>query len=357
MDEIPSDLHQLLRDILTRDTDDSNAENNQELILCMQWVLFANVPLRPEELYFAVLAGIDTDAPYEWNDEEVDFDVIRRFILDASKGLADATRSEDLTVQFIHESVRDLLLKEHSLGQIWPHLRDDFQRQSYEALCQCCFSYMSLSFLTHFKNLEQGLKEKTQTVLDFDQPYDPRFPFLEHALSNVFQYKSLAGKQILDYETFVWKASPAANDNVDATSTLHVLADITNPAAIVCIYVSKEGKGALHIQPKGDPPRTLFILKPGGGALSHLAKLGDERVFAFILKNENLDVDAKDDEGRPPLFWATIYQYKAIVKLLLEAGADSRIDIDDRMLRRLAITGEGKQILSLLADATAKKKK
>ncbi|RKK76571.1 hypothetical protein BFJ69_g6776 [Fusarium oxysporum] len=45
--EIPGDLHELFRDVLTRDD-----ANKDELLL--QWVLFARNPLKPEQLYFAV---------------------------------------------------------------------------------------------------------------------------------------------------------------------------------------------------------------------------------------------------------------------------------------------------------------
>jgi hypothetical protein len=41
--EIPADLHDLFRDILTRDTRDRD-----KLILCIQWILFAKRPLRQE---------------------------------------------------------------------------------------------------------------------------------------------------------------------------------------------------------------------------------------------------------------------------------------------------------------------
>jgi hypothetical protein len=48
--EIPGDLHKLFRDILTRDY-----RNKNELLLCIQWLLFARKPLNPEQLYFAII--------------------------------------------------------------------------------------------------------------------------------------------------------------------------------------------------------------------------------------------------------------------------------------------------------------
>lgn len=57
LEEIPGDLHELFRDILTRDSHDK-----EELVPCIQWVLFAKQPLSPEQLYHAIHAGTNSDA-------------------------------------------------------------------------------------------------------------------------------------------------------------------------------------------------------------------------------------------------------------------------------------------------------
>jgi hypothetical protein len=91
--DIPGDLHELFRDILTRDS-----HNKGALVLCIQWVLFARYPLSPEELHFAILYGIEPELSLEWDQEETSHDTLRRFILDSSKGLAQITVSENLKV-------------------------------------------------------------------------------------------------------------------------------------------------------------------------------------------------------------------------------------------------------------------
>ena len=48
-------------------------------------------------------------------------------ILSSSKGLAEMTRSKNQTVQFIHESVRDFLLKGNGLSGLRPDLSATFQ--------------------------------------------------------------------------------------------------------------------------------------------------------------------------------------------------------------------------------------
>lgn len=90
------------------------------MLLCIQWVLFAKGPLKAEELYYAVLSGMDPGVDW-FKSSDITEDDARRFVLDSSKGLAELTASsnkEAETVQFIHESVRDFLLKEKGLSQI-----------------------------------------------------------------------------------------------------------------------------------------------------------------------------------------------------------------------------------------------
>jgi hypothetical protein len=66
--EIPGDLHELFRDILTRD-----GRNRDELLLCVQWILFSTTPLRPEQLYYAILPGTEPDvlSSTSWDKDEI----------------------------------------------------------------------------------------------------------------------------------------------------------------------------------------------------------------------------------------------------------------------------------------------
>ena len=87
--EIPSDLHELFWDILIRDL-----RNRDGLILCIQWVLFARQLLTPDQLYFAILSGVEPEALLRWDCGEITNDVIKRFILNSSKGLTEITTSK-----------------------------------------------------------------------------------------------------------------------------------------------------------------------------------------------------------------------------------------------------------------------
>lgn len=178
--EIPAGLHDLFRDILTQD-----ARDRDELILCIQWVLFTERPLRPEELYFAVLAGTDPESLGPCDQELTTLVIIRRFILGSSKGLAENTKSKSLVVQFIHESVRDFLLKDNGLREIWPEIGDQFQGQSYQQLKQCCLRYICADTAGPLRLPEPLLKASSNDAAGLRNLAQQSFPFLKYALRGV----------------------------------------------------------------------------------------------------------------------------------------------------------------------------
>ena len=133
LQQLPGNLHELFRDILTRDT-----HNHKDLVLCIQWVLFASRPLTPTELYFAILAGVEPGLSFEWYWSEINEAVVERFILDCSKGLVEADPGSD--TRFIHESVRTFFLKEGGF-QVIGLSSDNLEGDGHEQLKQCCAHY------------------------------------------------------------------------------------------------------------------------------------------------------------------------------------------------------------------------
>ncbi|KAI0888269.1 uncharacterized protein GGS22DRAFT_95525 [Annulohypoxylon maeteangense] len=184
--EIPGDLHELFRDILMRDH-----HNRGELLLCIQWVLFARRPLKPEQLYFAILSGVEPEALSDWNPDEITASVIKRFILSSSKGLAEITRSKIPTVQFIHESVKDFLFKENELKEIWSDLGSNFQGESHERLKQCCLNYISID-ISACVDVNSLPKASSQEAAALRRSVDKAFPFLDYAVRNVLYHSDTA---------------------------------------------------------------------------------------------------------------------------------------------------------------------
>jgi ankyrin repeat protein len=203
LQEIPGDLHELFRNILTR-----NSSNKERLLLCIQWVLFSVKPLSPVELYYAILSGVEPDAISAWDQNEVTPDAIEKFILSSSKGLTDITASKAQRVQFIHESVRDFLLTGDNLSDMWPELADNFHGTSHEALKQCCLNFMNAEI--QLKSLAKiqskaaakarAIKYSTQIAKIVERKEVDRLaqetvrknPFLPYSVNNVLYHADAA---------------------------------------------------------------------------------------------------------------------------------------------------------------------
>jgi hypothetical protein len=198
LQSIPADLHELFTDILTR-----GEHNRAELITCIQWVLFARHPLKPEQLYFAILSGADPESLGEWNHDEISMGDIQRFLLNSSKGLVEITKSKTPKVQFIHESVRDFLLKENGLGKISSVSGRDFQALSHERLKQCCITQISVAPSAYLDPSSALPKASSQDAKDLRQSVVDRFPFLEYAAQNALFHANAAGREGADQHTFV----------------------------------------------------------------------------------------------------------------------------------------------------------
>lgn len=114
LNEVPPDLENLFSSLLEK----YEAEiERQETVLMFQWVLFANKELCPEELYFAVLAGTRPEELGVWNEVEESQEIIRRHFITKSKGLVEV-QPYKRRVQFIHQSVKDFLLRNRRLQSL-----------------------------------------------------------------------------------------------------------------------------------------------------------------------------------------------------------------------------------------------
>ncbi|VUC25564.1 unnamed protein product [Clonostachys rosea] len=236
--EVPSDLGKLFKEILTRDQ-----ENMEELLLSILWILFAERPLRPEEYYHALWSGlslqglVDRKAPsVETSDAD---DCCERCVISSSKGLAEITMAKQPTVQFIHESVRDFLLKDNGLSDLWPDLGADFESQGHDRLKSCCHIYLCQEMVWKF--FHEELRSESPMTL---QTIPERFPFLEYA-SQCILFHANAAADVISQERFLdqfpvsyWKTSYNIFEKYkirkydETIDILYILADKDLPALI-----------------------------------------------------------------------------------------------------------------------------
>ncbi|KAH0023472.1 purine and uridine phosphorylase, partial [Aureobasidium melanogenum] len=180
---IPKGLDELFEDMLRRD-----ADNMENLKSCLKWILYAARPLSPEELYFAILSTSSSASATAWNPEDVTFEDIQRFILSSSKGLAETTKSKTPTVQFIHESVKDFLLKEGG-----PALQADMSLASaglvHDFLKHSCQRYL--------------ISIPTDNIGEIPKENGIIFPFLRYSIRYVFKHAETAAGLGISQEQFL----------------------------------------------------------------------------------------------------------------------------------------------------------
>jgi hypothetical protein len=385
LQEIPTKLNELFKDILTRDS-----QNMEDLLLCIQWLLYAKRPLKREELYFAILSGEDPETLTAWSSEEITKQDMERFILSSSKGLAEVTKSKDQTVQFIHESVRDFLLKENGLSDLWSEFGGNFPGFSHERLKQCCYNYTKVDISEH-------LPLRTRTPLptassaeaaNLHRLISEQFPFLEYAVRNVLYHADVAEGGGISQDAFIEKFPLEDWINLDnliekyqirrhtpKASLLYILAEENLPRLIMiqlrraslidiegeryCFPVfaalangNKNATRALLIpdtdqQSNGDAPCDLYSqnnenlitlieygrdIKPRKGQtlLSYAAEYGNTPIVQHLLATGRVDPDFKDRNGRTPLLYAAEEGHEAVVRLLLATDRvvpDSKITV------------------------------
>lgn len=195
LNEIPDGLDKLFEDMLMRDK-----SYFEELILCLQWILYATRPLRREELYYAILSGTDEDGMTVLSPENVGLGHMEQFILSCSKGLAETTKSKLHTVQFIHESVREYLLGENGFNMLKSELGS---APSHERLKLCCCVYMKLDISDYLSPSTTLPVASTEEAKDLQRRVSARFPFLEYAVRNVLLHADSASEQGVSQETFI----------------------------------------------------------------------------------------------------------------------------------------------------------
>jgi ankyrin repeat protein len=274
LSEIPADLHELFRDVLTRDS-----RNKDELLLCIQWVLFAKQPMSPEQLYFAILSGVEPGAITKWDPEELTMDVIRRFVLDCSKGLVETTKSKAQKAQFIHESVRDFLLKENGLSNIWPNPEYDFEGHSHERLKQCCLNYLSLGPL-NIQDYRLGISKARD--LEVRKPMIDAFPFLDYAVPYVLYHADIAQGAGLMQTSFMLSFPRIRWIHLDNILEKHKIRRHTDSMSILYILAERNLANLISISPS---IRSCFELEQeryGVPFLAAMATRSGEAIFAFV---------------------------------------------------------------------------
>jgi hypothetical protein len=363
LQETPAELSELFKDILRRDN-----KNMADLLLSIQWILYAKRPMKPEEFYYAVVAGLDPTRENlaEWDSEHITADDMNRFVCSSSKGLAEITKSKARTVQFIHESVRDFLLKDGGIHDLWPNLDANFQSLSHNQLKQCCYTYLQTDTSNHIAYDEELPKASSDVAKVLRQQVSGKLPFLEYATQQVLYHANIAAIELPQHE-FLRSFDLRAWINLDnlfakfgtrrhtlAASLPYILAENDfarlldgmcwrdakvhnhgerhgHPLFAALVNGHREAVRALLQLQNGlvDSDRIIAKLPYGKNVkprkeqtpLSWAAESGHTEIVQLLVE-KGADIDSKDGSGRTALLWAAEKGHKEIVQILVEKGAD-----------------------------------
>ncbi|THY74448.1 purine and uridine phosphorylase, partial [Aureobasidium pullulans] len=317
LQSIPDDLNKLFKDILCRDTEDM-----QELVLCLKWLLYAGRPLKPEELYFGILSGTNPESLTPWEPGDDTPEIINRFILSSSKGLAEPTRNKVPTVQFIHESVRDFLLKENGLALIQDNIDCTSAGPAHDQLKHCCQNYIDSVAIGQSK--------------DSSSEATTRSSFLEYSIRHIFKHAELAASHMISQEVFL------ADFALGAWIILH---DIVEKHKIrrygpqtSLLYVLVE-QSTLHLcrteicinQKSINTESVVRYAFPVIAA----AAVGNQQILELLLQN-GADINSKCKEYGNALHVAIEKGNTSVVNTLVELGLTAQFRSESRWVDLLA---------------------
>ena len=191
LNEIPVQVDELFRDILTRDSVDL-----PQLVTSIRWVLYAQRPLRLDELYYAVLCSESFLELEPRCDDELGRGDMHRYMLSCSKGIMETTTMENPAVQFIHETVREFLLQPAVLRGLWPGFEGIFEGPSHETLKQYCHGYIKQ---VESKGLLSAVNESTTLRQQFTHDY----PFIVYAVQHVLDHADCAEQSKISQADFL----------------------------------------------------------------------------------------------------------------------------------------------------------
>ncbi|PWY71220.1 ankyrin [Aspergillus eucalypticola CBS 122712] len=182
LDEIPDGLDELFTDMLTRDTDEID-----DLIFCLRLILFAQCPLSKDEIYFAVMFTKNglIKREGEWHIDPH----IENFILNVSKGLVEITRTKARIVHFIHESVRDFLLRRDGFSKLQAGSSANTIGNAHNELAQICFRYICQ---IKFMAVSEIPNRYVWPPIAKDKNSESETPFLNYAIHSLLPHSNAA---------------------------------------------------------------------------------------------------------------------------------------------------------------------
>lgn len=175
--ELPIDLYELFSQVLSRDPDDFD-----RCLDLLAWVLFSLQPLSPTELYCAIE---HTSSPATVGKRfTLSEGGVAKYLLECSRGLVEMTEGHYPVVQFIHETVRDYLLRETTHYQASIALQPLPSPLLLPSQCHMSIAKACLQYLYNIRCMHPSVDEMASL-----------YPFSDYAANHWWRHARLSGKE------------------------------------------------------------------------------------------------------------------------------------------------------------------
>ena len=293
----------------------------------IQWICFATQPLTLDDLRWAMV--IEGDCPHRSlkacrGDEDYVSNKVRmkRQVQTLSRGLAEVIETGH--IQFIHQSVNDFILEKGLPALDGSKTATEAALRAHFRLAKICIRYLAM---------EEVHSLVLSTRRTFNQPSASKAPFLHYAARSWVAHVRQCDDRSIPHEElltlFAWPSVVVTEYN-----WLHV-----DEYAPICPcdedpYVSS-GTSLVHIASRYGLFRLLTASleralsratyidateEEGQTPLWWAASEGHEAVVALLLGTGEVDVNAECHRGSTPLLNAASAGHKAVVELLLGTG-------------------------------------
>lgn len=334
----PEDLDGLFSDILSKGASDPY------LLPALQSVIARvdSQTFRVAQLYFMVLISADKLTSPIWDHEQSDMAMMKRFILQSTKGLVEIASHDGVyRIQFVHESVRQYLL-EGGLTKLYVLSGEDVEASCHAKLADYCQTYIRLigheqlpiEHLTQHRLADQG------AALDMDLPllnYTKKYTMWQvkcaHA-AGVYEVKSL-----LHFPVAIW---------IKIDRYFQPVTSRLQPSARLLYVLVEERCFTLAIEILGHYKTRLKNLSGASGVQRVRNHLID------TLVGPDLNAPQGRRSGQTILMAAAKAGHSMTVKLLLECGADINFVIQGgASALSLAVASSRVDVVRLLLDSGA----
>jgi hypothetical protein len=306
LSHLPSQVSDAYEKILSRSKDQSRTK------ILLRIMLAATRPLTLDEANVALTLAIQEQEPTSHAEIKSDMWPRDRFESIVTNLCGLFVSVYDYKLSFIHQTAREFLTDPKPEGN-W---KGRFNMlQSHGTMSRLCLFYLLLPDIDSLPANDPA-QDKQYPYLDYATNSWPlHFISQEAADANAFRKHARTLCNTTEHQASIWAPRYLKQRylNWEGWSDL-ALASYLGLSEVVQDMLVKE-KPDIYLEKVNEYGRT---------PLSWAARQGREAVVKLLLE-KGAEIEAKDEYGRTPLSWAAGQGHEAVVKLLLEKGAEIEV--------------------------------